>query len=174
MQDLTVDCLLGAHFLTEHRAVIDCQCASLSLGSETRAQVPLTLGQSSYKRAAAAVAALPEASLTNSSPIGIVAPATLEVAGRSVQLLYAKLDDHATLAGEGTGLVEPVDKGQPKHLLIGWTLSQVSPEGEVLLQVLNVSPEPVKIYQGTKLGVFTPSHARCTPTEEFPIRCTSP
>ena len=44
VQDLTIDCLLGAHFFTEHRAVIDCQCASLSLGSEARAQIPLTQG----------------------------------------------------------------------------------------------------------------------------------
>ena len=94
-------------------------------------------------------------------------PATLKVIGCSVQLLYARLDDHSTLAGGVTGLVEPVDKGQPKHLLIGRTLSQVSPEGEVLLQVLNVSPDPVKIYQDTKLGVFTPSYSICTLTKEL-------
>ena len=44
--------------------------------------------------------------------------------------------------------------------------SQVSSEGEVLMQVLNANPEPVKIHQGTRLGVFTPSHAICTVTEE--------
>ena len=62
----------------------------------------------------------------------------------------------ASLSTSPHGIVEPVDNGQPKHLLIGWTLSQLSPKGEVLFQVLNVSPEPVKIYQGTKLGQGTP------------------
>ena len=70
-------------------------------------------------------------------------------------------------------LVGPVDEGQLKYLLTGWTLSQVSPEGEVLSLVLNISPEPVKIFQGTKLGVFTPSHTICTVTEEHPISCAS-
>ena len=34
------------------------------------------------------------------------------------------------------------------------------------MQVLNANPEPVKIHQGTRLGVSTPSHAICTVTEE--------
>ena len=74
--------------------------------------------------------------------------------------------DPTNLAGVDTGLVEPVDNGQPRCLLIGRTLSQVSSEGDVLMQVLNANLEPVKIHQGTRLGVFTPSHAICTVTEE--------
>ena len=65
VQNLTVDCLLGADFLTEYGAVIDCQSANLSLGKETRTQVPLTLGQKGYKTAAAATQ--PLASLARSS-----------------------------------------------------------------------------------------------------------
>ena len=95
-----------------------------------------------------------------------MAPSTLELAGRSVHLLCARLVDHTNLAGVDTGLVEPVDNGQPRCLLIGRTLSQVSSEGDVLMQVLNANLEPVKIHQGTRLGVFTPSHAICTVTEE--------
>ena len=92
VQDLTVDCLLGANFLTEHGAVIDCQYATLSLGRNIRAQVPLTLEQSGYKpAAAAAVATPPLPSPSSSFPIAIVAPATLEVAGHSVHLLHARL-----------------------------------------------------------------------------------
>ena len=106
------------------------------------------------------------ASHSCSSSIAVVAPTTLELAGRSVHLLCAMLADHTNLAGVDTGLVEPVDNGQPRCLLIGRTLSQVSSEGEVLMQVLNANPEPVKIHQGTRLGVFTPSHAICTVTEE--------
>ena len=34
------------------------------------------------------------------------------------------------------------------------------------MQVLSANPEPVKIHQGTRLGVFTPRHAICTVTEE--------
>ena len=174
VQDLTVDCLLGADFLTEHGAVIDCHYATLSLGREIRAQVPLTLGQSGYKPAAAAALVTPPLpSPSSSSPIAIVAPANLEVAGCSVHLLHARLDDHAGLVGGGTGLVEPVKNCQPKHLLVGRTLSQVSSEGVVLLQVLNISPKPIKIYQGMRLGLFTPGHAIFT-VSELPIRCTSP
>ena len=44
VKDLTVGCLLGADFLTAYGAVIDCKCATLSLGRETRTQVPLSLG----------------------------------------------------------------------------------------------------------------------------------
>ena len=97
-----------------------------------------------------------------------MAPGTLEIAGRSVHLLSGRLDGQTNSTEGGTGLVEPVDKSQPKHLLIGRTLSQISSEGEVLVQVMNVSPEPVKIHQGTKLGVFTSSQAILTVTEESP------
>ena len=119
-----------------------------------------------YQATTAAVAAPTRASCSCSSSIAVVAPTTLELAGRSVHLLCAMLADHTNLAGVDTGLVEPVDNGQPRCLLIGRTLSQVSSEGEVLMQVLNANPEPVKIHQGTRLGVFTPSHAICTVTEE--------
>ena len=90
VQDLTVYCLLGADFLTEHGAVIDCQYDTLSLGRATRAQVPLTLGQSGYKPgAAAAVDTPPLPSPSSPSPIAIVAPAIQEMAGRIVHLLHA-------------------------------------------------------------------------------------
>ena len=42
------------------------------------------------------------------------------------------------------------------------------------MQVLNISPEPVKIYQGLRLGLFTPGHAIFTVSAESPIECTSP
>ena len=149
VQNLTVDCLLGAGFLTEYGAVIDCQSANLSLGKETRTQVPLTLGQKRYKTVAAVTQ--PLASLASISPTVIVAPDTLEIACCSVHLLSGRLDAQTNSMGGGTGLVEPVDRGQPKHLLIGRTLSQISSEGKVFVQVVNVSSEPVKIHKGTKL-----------------------
>ena len=140
VQDLTVGCLLiGPDFLTAYEAVIDCECAILSLGRETRTQVPLSLGNRGYQVTTAAVAAPTRASCSCSSSIAVVAPTTLELAGRSVHLLCAWLTDHTNLAGVDTGLVEPVDNGQPRCLLIGRTLSQVSSEGEVFMQVLNAN-----------------------------------
>ena len=171
-KNLTVDCLLGADFHTKYGAVIDCQSANQSLDKQTRTQVPFTLRQKGYKTAAAA--AQPLASLASISPTVIEAPATLEIADRGVHSLSGRLDGQTNFTGGGTGLVEPADKGQPKHLLIGRALSQITSEGEVLVQVVNVSPEPVKIHQGTKLGMFTPSQAILTETEESPIDCTGP
>ena len=149
VEDLTVGCLLGADFLTAYGAVIDCECATLSLGRETRTQVPLSLGNKGHQATTAVVAAPTRTSRSRSSSIAVVAPTTLELAGRSVHLLCTRLANHTNLAGVDTGLVEPVDNGQPRCLFIGCTLSQVSSEGEVLMQVLIANPEPVKLHQGT-------------------------
>ena len=45
VQHLTVDCLLGADFLQDFGAVLDCQSHTLTLGIETRHNIPMPMFQ---------------------------------------------------------------------------------------------------------------------------------
>ena len=46
----------------------------------------------------------------------------------------------------------------PMNLCITRTLSPVMSRKEVIVQVMNVSPTPITIYKGMKLGEATPRH----------------
>ena len=43
VNNLTVDCLLGADFLERHAAILDCGRNTLMVGRETQIVIPLTL-----------------------------------------------------------------------------------------------------------------------------------
>ena len=47
VQHLTVDCLLGADFLQDFGALLDCRSHTLTLGMETRHCIPVALGKDS-------------------------------------------------------------------------------------------------------------------------------
>ena len=61
----------------------------------------------------------------------------------------------------GEGLVEPQECGLPKHLLVAKSLTHVGPNQEVVLQVTNIEPTPLKLYKGTRIGEFIPSQHIC-------------
>ena len=80
---------------------------------------------------------------------------TIEVPGQTVQLIRGKLSGSMD-PGVRDGLVEALDSGGvPKHLLVARTLSQVSSDNEVIVQVVNTPPEALKLYKGTRIGQFT-------------------
>ena len=60
--------------------------------------------------------------------------------------------------GDSAGFIEPPSTGSglPKHVAVARSLSKVTSSNEVVLQIMNVSPSPVKMYKGMKLGYITP------------------
>ena len=140
VRNLSVDCLLGADFLFRHGAVVDCTSRRLSLAGT---EIPII----SHSRM----------SSDQSKPVTCIVclPKTIEVPGRTVQLIPGKLSGSMD-PGVRDGLVEALDSGGvPKHLLVARTLSQVSPDTEVIVQVVNTGPEALKLYKGTRIGQFT-------------------
>lgn len=55
-------------------------------------------------------------------------------------------------------LVEPVSDTPPMNLCVARTLTPVQSGKEVILQVMKVSPTPVTIYKGMKLGEAIARH----------------
>ena len=75
---------------------------------------------------------------------------TVEVPGRSVVLIRGGISNNTT--GLTEGLVEGVDpKEKPNALLVARSLVSVSPLNEVMIQVVNLRPVPVKLFKGTKV-----------------------
>ena len=54
--------------------------------------------------------------------------------------------------------MEPVSSAPTTNLCIARSLSPVTSGKEVILQVMNISPRPITIYKGMKLGEATPRH----------------
>lgn len=80
------------------------------------------------------------------------APCDMEIPGRTVQLIAGQLDNpHGDIA---VMLVEPL-LHFPDHLCVGCSLSSVF-RSQVAIQIMNISPSPIKIYKGIKLGTATP------------------
>ena len=54
-------------------------------------------------------------------------------------------------------LIEPFSTAKvPQHVLMGKTFSPVHNGNLALIQVMNISPTPLTIHQGTTLGEYTP------------------
>ena len=138
-RNLTVDCLLGADFLKKHGAVMDCRSSNLSIGTASRQDVPMFLGQHQ-----------PEEDIS----VTIVASAKMEIPARTVQLIRGKLKGDPSQFDEA--LVEPSNSSLPKNLCIARSLSQVLPGKEIVMQVMNISPTPVTVYKGMRLGEAIP------------------
>lgn len=133
IRNLTVDSLQGADFLKEHRAEMDCGSSTLTIGNH---KVPMLIRQQNARTA-------------------VTAPIDMEIPGRTIQLIHGQLQGDHTSFNEA--LVEPASRAPPTHLCVAQTLSPVL-SGKVNLQVMNVSPTPVTIYKGMKLGEATPRH----------------
>ena len=140
IRNLTVDCLLGADFLKEHGAVMDCQSSTLSIGKDPRCQVPMFMGHRQPQL----------------DSVAIIAPVDMEIPGRTVQLIQGELKDEHS--GFSEALVEPMSGTPPTNFCIARTLSPVTSGREVILQVMNISPTPITIYKGMMLGEAIPRH----------------
>ena len=138
IRDLTVDCLLGADFLRKHGAVIDCKNSTLSLGKHV---VPIHTGQQIMPLHTNPV-----------ESVSVIVTSTQEIPGRTVQLLTCKVK--GDIIGSREGLIEPSDAigGLPKYLCVARSLTTITPGNKVILQVMNISPSPIKVYKGMTLG----------------------
>ena len=80
----------------------------------------------------------------------------VEIPGCSIQLITCKMINGCL--SDVAGFTEPssTTAGLLKHVCVTQSLSKVMPNNKVLLQIMNVSPSPVKMYKGTRLGCITP------------------
>ena len=119
------------------QAIIDCKAGKFSLKG---AILPITMGNSVAPQ--------------DSPGVPVQVTETLEVPARSVMFIQA------TVQGGGNvheGLLEPGDSsGLPKHLLVARSLSEVGQDQKVFAQVINISPDTVKLYKNMKVGEFAP------------------
>jgi len=140
VNNLTVDYLLGADFLERYAAVLDCGHNTLVVGRESKVVIPLIL---QHHRALS----------DSSQAVNLVVRAQrdLDIPPRSVQLVMGMLDTTCT---GSTLLKEPVDS-LPDNLCIARSVSLVQHHKEVVKQVMNTSPSPVKLFQGMTLGRAT-------------------
>jgi len=136
IKNLAVDYPLGADFLKKHGAIIDCQSGTLRLGS---CIIPMCTGNS----------------ITGQTEGIDFLQSNLEIAGHSIQVITGKVNGNLY---DSQGFIEPFDAsaGLPKHVHIACSLCTIMPNNEVFLQVMNISPSPVKMYKGMKLGRITP------------------
>ena len=142
-RQLTVDCLLGAKFLRRHKAVIDCKTGTLSIGDvEALHKVPLSIDQHVQD---------------TYDPVCVICPMDFEIPGRSVQLFHGRLQGNVVETCEV--LIEQEGNSIPSGLCVARSLSPVLQNQGVVLQVMNTSPTPIKLYKGSKLGIATPRHS---------------
>ena len=138
VRNLTVDCLLGADFLQHHGAVLDCCHNMLSLGKDCKFIIPMDLKQQDPESCYA-----PTCSLCS--------PCDMEIPGRTVMLLDAVLSTSCdtTLVM----LVEPVSN-LLNYLRVVRSLSCIH-DNQTTIQIMNISPSPIKLFKGMKLGIVT-------------------
>lgn len=140
---LTVDCLLGADYLVTHGVIIDYKRGCVVIKDN---EIPILLTNG-------------VATTTNlfTCDKTISALKTSIIPGRTIQLFDVSLPDEVKSMGLSNILIEPqAITNAPNHVLIARTLSPVFNGTQAFVQIINLSPTTVTIYQGTKLGEFTP------------------
>ena len=85
-------------------------------------------------------------------PLLVYVHLVTEVPGRTVMLLDAVLS--ASCNAMSVMLVQPL-LNLPSHLYVARSLSHVH-NNQATIQVMNISPSPVNLFKGMKLGVVTP------------------
>ena len=140
MRILTVDCLLGADYLVAHEVVINYKQGIVEIKVHN---IPFTLMNG--------VATIRQHMPCNQT---ISALQTITIPGCSVQLIDVTLPDDAKSMDL---LIKPHTAAKvPKHVVMARTFSPVSNGHLAVIQVMNISPTPLTIHQGTKLGEYTP------------------
>ena len=145
VHNLTVDCILGADFLMEHGAIIDCKAKSLFIGDNPRAELDLSVMQNEVTTHSP----VESEELVTTIPESVVVPA------RSVVQIVA----HVKVTSGQEGVIEPltsIQTGIPRHLLVARTLTKVGTEQDVVIQVLNLSPTSTTMHRGMKITTFVP------------------
>ena len=141
IRNLTVDCLLGADFLKDHGAIMDCRSSTLSIGKKPRCHIPMIIGQRQ----------------ATTSNVAVIAPTNMEIPGRTIQLIQGELKGDCTNFSEA--LIEPMSGAPSTNVCLARSLSPVLSGKEVILQVMNISPTPVTIFKGMRLGEAIPRHS---------------
>ena len=116
---LTVDCLVGAQFLKRNAAVINCAESTLHIRVGQQHTVPLATGSCTDCKPAETV---------SSGISAVVAPADIEIPGRTVCLISGQL--HGEPISQGDVLIEQSQGTIPANLCIGRTLSSMTNGGE--------------------------------------------
>ena len=138
---LTVDCLLGVDYLIANEVIINYKrhCVVIK-GNE----IPFTLTKG--------IASTVQSSQCCTTTVF----ETTVIPGRSIQLIEIALPDEVRFRSPLSALIEPLATAKlPQHLLAVRTLSPVL-NNHALIQIMNMSPTSVKLYQGTKIGEATP------------------
>ena len=139
----TVACLLGADYLVAHEVVINYKQGIVEIKGHN---IPFTL--------TTGVATIRQHMPCNRT---ISVLQTITIPDHSVQLIDVTLPDDAKSMDLPSVLIEPHTTAKvPKHVVMARTFSPVSNGHLAVIQVMNVSPTPLTIHQGTKLGEYTP------------------
>ena len=86
----------------------------------------------------------------------VVAAIDIEIPGGTIQLATGCVKGNTN--GVSEGLFEPkYDSKLPKHISAARSLGRIVSGDQVVLQVMNTSPSPTKVYKGTILGTFIPN-----------------
>ena len=139
VKTLTVDCLLGADYLVAHEVLIDYKRSAVTIQGN---EIPFTLTNGT-------------AITTNHGPHDriITAVQTVTVPSRSFQLIDVTLPENVKSMNLTSVLIEPNSTAKvPQHIVLARAFSPVANGHLAVLHVMNVSPTPLTIHQGTKLG----------------------
>ena len=82
----------------------------------------------------------------------LCSPCDMEIPGRTVMLLDAVLS--TSCDATSVMLIEPV-LNLPNYLHVARSLSSIH-DNQVTIQIMNISPSPIKLFKGMKLGIVTP------------------
>ena len=120
-----------------HGTVLDCCSNTLPVGQDFKVVIPMNETKQFLP---------PPANFyfANSS---VHAPCDMEIPGRSIQLIVGRLENPS--GDNSVMLVEPI-LNLPDQLYVGHSLSSVC-RNQLPIQIINISPPPVKVYKGMKL-----------------------
>ena len=138
---LTVGCLLGIDFLSKHGAVLDCARNTLSFHCNT--------GKGGME------VVLP----THEEGVFVVSIAeTVHVPARSGMIVKGKVECSGLLTGR-EGFIEPNCKDTTcRGFLIARSVNTVQSAIEVAIQITNIAPREVILYQGSQVADFYVDH----------------
>ena len=131
-KNLPVECILGMDFLTKYHAVIDC------------GQRALRLTEADHKLA------------TQTSEVegdwSVTLPKTYNIPSRCVMLVTGLVQSQGRTI---EGLVEQ-ELTVHNNIMVARGLCCAQSNGAVVLQIVNIGPEAVTLYKGTRVAVFAP------------------
>ena len=158
--NVTVDCILGIDFLMQHGAVIDCKQKCVMMDGIT---LPF-LGPTSIDDN-------PEFNLKDNC---VKAHKTVVIPGRAIQAIEVALPPAVSSLATQEVLIDQQSASIPRHLLFPRTLNKVTSEGITVIQLVNISPQDVTLYEGTTLGHFTPLQELLTIDTDCPSTTSQP